>query len=133
MSKGDRDRLADCGAICTAAAMLRFDVQSSVRHRILDLAPRGQPLSRKLQEWWALDFAAFREEAKRLYRAEISIKERAEWEDYLRKNGEKVRALTAEIEAAERQIDLIIYGLFDLAPDEIKLLESSIAGGYGSK
>jgi hypothetical protein len=41
-----------------------------------------------------------------------------------------VRRLTAEIEQAEREIDKIVYKLFDLTPDEIALLESSLAGRY---
>ena len=41
-----------------------------------------------------------------------------------------MRALTAEIEAAEREIDEIVYRLFDLAAEEIALLEASIAGQH---
>ncbi len=38
--------------------------------------------------------------------------------------------LAKEIEAAEREIDVIIYRLFDLTADEIKLLEGSLDGQY---
>ncbi len=31
---------------------------------------------------------------------------------------------------AEREIDTIVYDLFDLTPDEIALLEASLAGQY---
>jgi hypothetical protein len=41
-----------------------------------------------------------------------------------------MRRLTAQIEEAEREIDAIVYKLFDLTPDEIELLESSPAGQY---
>ena len=37
-------------------------------------------------------------------------------------------ALAAQIAAAEQEIDRLVYGLFGLTPDEIALLESSIAG-----
>jgi hypothetical protein len=36
--------------------------------------------------------------------------------------------LDSEIETAEREIASIVYRLFDLTPDEIALLEASIAG-----
>jgi hypothetical protein len=36
----------------------------------------------------------------------------------------------AEIEAAEREIDAIVYQLFDLTSDEIKLLEDSLEGQH---
>jgi hypothetical protein len=41
-----------------------------------------------------------------------------------------VHTLNAEIENAERDIDAIVYSLFDLTPEEIALLEASIAGQY---
>ena len=43
---------------------------------------------------------------------------------------ERVRRLTAEIIEAEREIDSIVYNLFDLTPDEIELLETSLKGQY---
>jgi len=113
---------------CTAASARRLEIESSVRHRILDLAPpERKRLSTKLENWWNLDFKRLRAEVKRALRAEIPVKERDEWEDYLTKNAAQCRRLTSEIEAAERKIDTIIYRLFDLTADEIHLLESSLA------
>jgi len=131
MSRNERGRLAKLANICADAANRRYKVQSAVSRRTLDLAPPERPkLSRKLEDWWTLDFAAFRDEVKRVFRAEIPVKERGEWEAYLAENAAKVNALTAEIEKAEREIDSIVYRLFDLTPDEIKLLEASIEGQY---
>jgi hypothetical protein len=131
MSKGERAGLTKLGRVCTAAATRRFDLQSTVRHRILDLAPPERAkLSRKLEAWWSLDFAAFRAEVKRVFREEIPVQERGEWESYLAKQAAQVRKLDAEIETAEREIDTIVYRLFDLTPDEIVLLEASIAGQH---
>jgi hypothetical protein len=42
----------------------------------------------------------------------------------------EVRKLGAAIEKAEREIDAIVYRLFDLTPDEIALLEPSVAGQH---
>ena len=131
MRSADRARLIKLGEACTNASVGRLGIQSTVRHRILDLAtPERSKLSRKLEEWWTLDFAAFRDEVKRVFRTEIPVKERGEWETYLADNAAKVRKLTSEIETAEREIDAIVYRLFDLTPDEIALLEASIAGQY---
>ena len=41
-----------------------------------------------------------------------------------------IAILMAEIEQAEREIDTIVYKLFDLTSDEIVLLESSLAGQH---
>ncbi len=127
----ERGQLQNFAELATSNARKRLDLHSTVTHRILDLAPlEREKLSRKLEDWWTLDFAEFRDEVKRLFRADIPVKERAEWEAYLAKNTAEVRRLDAEIEKAEREIDAIVYRLFDLTPDEIKLLEDSIAGQY---
>ena len=118
--------LAKLGQTCTDAARERYQIQSEVRHRILDLAP-GAKLGKRLSDWHLLDFAAFREEAKRTLKCDIPVKERRDWELYLTENAAKVNALTKTIEAAETEIDQTVYGLFDLTPEEITLLETSIA------
>jgi hypothetical protein len=116
---------------CTLAATRRFESQSVVRHRILDLAPREhKKLSRKLEDWHNLDFADFRAEVERVFHADIPVKKRAEWEKYLAENAAEVKRMTAEIEAAEREIDTVVYRLFDLTPNEIASLETSLAGQY---
>lgn len=131
MSKDERGKLASLGHASANIVIKLFDLQSAVRRRILDLAPpERKKLSRKLEEWWTLDFAAFRDEVKRVFHAEIPVKERGEWEAYLAKEGAKVHALDAGIEKAEREIDAIVYRLFDLTSEEIELLETSIAGQY---
>jgi type I restriction-modification system DNA methylase subunit len=132
MSKGARARLMKLDTACTIAAARRFEIQSTIRHRILaDLAPpERRKLSRKLEQWWTLDFAAFRAEVKRVFHTEIAVKERGEWEAYLASQAAEVRKLDAAIEKAECEINAIVYRLFDLTPDEIALLEASIAGQY---
>ncbi len=126
-----RARLGALGQTCTDAARERFAIQSAVRRRILDLAPPERAkLTGKLNDWHQLDFAAFRKEVKRAFKADIPLRERGEWEGYLRNNATHVRELSDRIASAEREIDRIVYGLFDLTPDEIRLLEASLEGQY---
>jgi hypothetical protein len=123
--------LGALGQVRTDAARERFDIQSAVRCRILDLAPPERPkLTGKLNDWHALDFAAFRKEVKRAFHADIPLRERGEWEGYLRDNAKRVRELSDRIASAEREIDRTVYGLFDLTPDEINSLEASVEGQY---
>ena len=63
---------------------------------------------------------------KRAFRAEIPLKQRAEWESYLAENAAEIASLSATIASAEREIDAIVYRLFDLTPDEVALLEQSL-------
>ncbi|MEO6841000.1 MAG: hypothetical protein ABI192_09555 [Bradyrhizobium sp.] len=101
-------------------------------NRILtDLASRtDQKLTGKLKKFWKLDFAAFRAEVTRTFKTEIPVKDRDDWESYLAEKSAEVIKLTAEIEAIEGGIDAIVYKLFDLTPDEIKLLDASLEGQY---
>ena len=64
---------------------------------------------------------------KRAFKADIPVSERDQWEKYLADNAREVKRLIAEIETAEREIDAIVYRLFDLSKDDIALIESSIA------
>jgi hypothetical protein len=123
--------LTSASQAATKAACDRFALQTAVRRRVLDFAPpERRKLNGKLEAWYDLDFAAFRAEIKKVFGADIPLKERGEWEAYLAENAAEVHALTARIEAAEREIDAIVYRLFDLTPDEIALLEASLEGQY---
>lgn len=125
-SDSNRSRLAELGQACTGAARQRFTIQSAVRRRILDLAPADRrKLNGKLEAWHGLDFTTFRAEIKKAFHAEIPLKARGEWEAYLAENAAEVRALTRQIDLAEREIDTIVYALFDLTADEIALIEGS--------
>jgi hypothetical protein len=126
-----RARLAALGQACTDAARERYEIQSAVRRRILDLAPPERAkLTGKLHDWHELDFASFMKEVTRAFRDDIPLKKRGEWEAYLGENAARVRDLSDRIVAAEREIDQIVYSLFDLTPDEIRLLEASLEGQY---
>jgi hypothetical protein len=84
------------------------DVHGAIR-RILDLAPPERAkLTGKLNDWPELDFAAFRKEVKRAFHADIPVRERGEWEGYLRDNAAHVRELSDRIASGEREIDRIV-------------------------
>ena len=112
-----------------AAAEERYKLQQGIARRIPDLAadPATAKLTTKLKEWWKLpDFAAFQKEVKKSLKAEIPLKERSEWEDWIKDTRGQINALTAEIERLEAEINSKVYELFDLTPEEIELLEANI-------
>lgn len=111
------------------AAEERYKLQQSITRRILDLAadPATAKLPTKLKEWWKLpDFAAFQKEVKKTLKAEIPLKERSEWEDWITETRGQINALTAEIARLEGEINKQVYALFELTPDEVELLEANI-------
>ena len=117
---------------CTLKHKQRLELRSIFYHRVLtDFAQsEHQKLTGKLENFWTIDFAAFRAEVKKAFKTEIPVKDRDDWERYLAEKSAEVTKLNAGIEAAEREIDVIVYELFDLTPNEIKLLEDSLEGQY---
>ena len=107
----------------------RLVLQCSLARRIPDLCPPGREpkLTKKLQNWWKLpDFSAFRVEIKKSFKADIPLAERSDWEDWIDRDQAEINRLSAEILQAETEIDRIVYRLFELTPEEIELLESSV-------
>ena len=122
--------LAALGERCRLIAESRRDLIGTFGHEILrDLAPGGLTLKLPgvLQNWPLLDFAAFRAAVKKHFKRDIPQAERNDWEAKLMAGAKRVAELTAEIRAAEREIDQIVYHLFDLTPDEVALIEASVA------
>ena len=126
VQKAELSALAEA---CQTAAEARFKLQQDVRRRIPDLCPpeRDPKLNNKLKDWWTLpDFASFQKEIKKLYKTEIPLRDRSDWEDWLNADKAKINQLTAEIEANEAKINVLVYELFELTPEEIELLEANI-------
>jgi len=124
-----RAELAAVSEHASKAAHERLILQTALTRRIPDLCPpdRDPKLTTRLQEWWTLpDFAAFRAEVKKVFKADIPLAERSDWEDWITRDRAEIARLSAEITKAEAQIDSIVYALFDLTPDEIALLESVV-------
>lgn len=122
-------KLAELSEECQIKSTSAFGLGASLSRRIPDLCPpeRVAKLSTKLQEWWMLEnFAAFRAEVKKAFKADIPLKERSDWEDMFTAGKAEIEKLSAEIKRGEDEINAIVYKLFDLDADEIKLLEESI-------
>jgi hypothetical protein len=124
-----RSEFASLAQACQSAAEARYRLEQGLARRLPDLAPAGtEPrLSNRLKEWWLLpDFAAFRAEVKKCFKADIPLSERSDWEDWIARDGAEIARLSAEIAAHEKKINEIVYRLFDLTRDDIALLEANL-------
>lgn len=83
----------------------------------------GVKLTTKLNHWWGLDFAAFRAEAKKLFKQDIPLAERNDWEAYFNQQRALVQHHSAQIAQLERALNQHVYALFHLTPAEIALIE----------
>jgi hypothetical protein len=125
-----RAALAAASGQACKAAQEHLNLQSAFARRIADLCPpeREAKLTTKLKEWWKLpDFAAFRAEVKKAFKADIPLAERNAWEIWMTRDRAEILRLEAELRAKEAGIDAIVYDLFDLTEEEIDLLEAAIS------
>ena len=129
MSAHAKSSLEELSVSAQHTAEQRLQLQTALTRRIPDLCPpeRAPKLTAKLRQWWALpDFAAFRAEVKKAFKADIPLSERSDWEDRISRDRAEIARLAAGIARAEAQIDSIVYDLFELTPEEITLLEAAI-------
>jgi hypothetical protein len=55
----------------------------------------------------------------------LSLNEEAEWMQYFNEQKEKVQSLEAEIDSTDREIDNMVYELYGLTYNEIKIVEDA--------
>ncbi len=80
--------------------------------------------SNKLQNWHELDFWNFNKELKK-EKIHLSLAEEAEWLPYFTEQKKKAQDLQAQIDRTEKEIDQMVYALYGLTEEEIKIVENS--------
>ena len=110
----------------------KADKMLSLNRELQDLSQKFQrmvlrkfdleKLSTKLQEWHLLDFSDFIKELKRL-KVKLSLSQESEWEEYFLEEKSKAIAIDSEIKATDKEIDSMVYKLYDLTDEEIKIIE----------
>ena len=110
----------------------KADKMLSLNRELQDLSQKFQrmllrkfdleKLSTKLQEWYLLDFSDFTKELKRL-KVKLSLSQESEWEEYFLEEKSKAIAVDSEIKNTDKEIDSMVYRLYDLTDEEIKIIE----------
>lgn len=82
-------------------------------------------LSKKLQEWYNLDFTDF---AKELQKKKIvlTLSQKSEWIDFFETEKQKLTAIKTEIQTTDKEIDQMVYKLYEIEPIEIATIEKSV-------
>lgn len=79
-------------------------------------------LSKKLQYWYTLTYAEFiKELAKK--KIKPSLSDEAEWENYFEQEKQKAVTIRNTITATDHEIDEMVYELYGLTEEEIKIVE----------
>lgn len=85
-----------------------------------------EKLSTKLQNWPSLDFKGFLGELKKA-KVKLSLGQEAEWMAYFNEQRAKALDLQSEINRLDAEIDALVYELYGLTEEEIRIVE----GGEG--
>jgi hypothetical protein len=124
--------IGDLAMQITRLARDRYALHQQVRHRVrTDLGQPGTPLNQKLTAWWELGFPSFRTEVQKVYKRDIPLAERNDWETWLATCRADHDRLTTQVITLETELNERVYQLFDLAPDEIQIIEESTQYHYG--
>ena len=96
------------------------------------LGPRNPPtgvhnatlptLSRSLENWPGLEFKGFLAELKKA-KVQLTLAEEAEWLGYFTAEKAKAQALQAQIAKTDKEIDALVYQLYGLTEEEVKVVE----------
>lgn len=56
----------------------------------------------------------------------MTLSEEAEWEEYFNSERKKAIDIKSEIEKTDKEIDQMVYKLYELTEEEIKIVEESV-------
>jgi hypothetical protein len=128
-----RAAIGDLAMTITAEARARYDLHRRARRRILaDLGTPDGKLNQKLTTCWDLDFPAFRAEIQKIFKRDIPLKDRDDWEEWLQARRAEHAQRTAAIVRMETDLNARVYALFDLTSAEIAIIEESTRYRYGA-
>ena len=83
-----------------------------------------EDLPGKLKNWHLLNYPEFIIELDKI-KIKLSLNEEAEWESYFLQESKKAQELKSRIEATDKEIDLMVYKLYELSDEEIRIVETS--------
>ncbi len=103
---------------------LNKDLQSMLSkfQRLIQNEFNLEKLSQKLQNWNLLEFKDFVKELSK-NKIKLSLNDKIEWEETFLAQKEKVQKILDEINATDNEIDKMVYELYGLSKEEIKVIE----------
>ncbi len=133
LTEVQREQIGTLARQLTDVAQRRYEVRRKTAHRILHDLGNGLEarLNQRLELWWDLSFPEFRAEVQRVFKRDIPLKDRDDWEELLRERATQIRTLTDEIVRLETLLNAAVYVVFDLNDEEIALIERETKYKYG--
>jgi type I restriction-modification system DNA methylase subunit len=80
-------------------------------------------ISKKLEDWPLLSFTEFLKELNK-QKIKLTLSEQADWMEYFEEGKTKVNAIQKIINDTDKEIDQMVYKLYDITEEEIKIIEA---------
>jgi type I restriction-modification system DNA methylase subunit len=116
-----QQKFSDCVNLIIQQTKQFQEIQNQF-HDLLQVKFCIEKLNQKLQNWNELLFGEFLEELKKA-KIKLSLSEEAEWMLYFNEQKEKTQTIKSEIEKTDKEIDRMVYELYGLTVEEIKIVE----------
>ena len=84
-----------------------------------------EEMPKKLQDWHKISYADLIKELSKI-KIKLSLSEEAEWEEYFNSERNKALDILAEIEKTDKDIDQMVYKLYELTEEEIEIVEGNL-------
>ena len=81
-------------------------------------------LTKKLQDWYNLSYADFIKELSK-QKIKLSLSEEAEWAEYFDQEKSKALEIQSKIESTDKEIDQMVYQLYELSEEEVLIVQNS--------
>lgn len=105
---------------------LNKDLQSIVSKflALLESELGLEQVSKKMEEWYLLTFGEFTAELKK-QKIDLSLAQKSEWMDFFEAEKTKATTIKNQITQTDAQIDQMVYELYGLTEEEIKIVEGN--------
>jgi hypothetical protein len=83
-----------------------------------------EKLSGKLENWFQIPFKEFLKELEK-NKVKLKLSQKTEWEEYFMQESQKALDIKHQIDETDKEIDRMVYNLYGLSEEEIKIVEGS--------
>jgi hypothetical protein len=115
--------MGDLAEQCQRLSEQRYKLEAKIRRRLTDFDITK--LTKKLEQWWLLDFKSFKAELKKSYKIELSPKQSDDWDEYFTENKTAHETVNTQIKVLEARLNTLVYSLYHLSASEIALIENN--------
>jgi len=127
LSEEVKDKLTQLTNDIISKTIEKQSVQSKFS-KLLSIKYSELTQTKKLENWFELDFKGFKNELSK-QKIHFSLGEESEWFEYFEEQCQKHKAVSTSISNIENEIDKLVYSLYGLTAEEIDILEKYYKAG----